>query len=191
MHGATSVLHAFRFTFLVLTKADVGVLHILQLARCCIAQHAASSPCCCRLSPSCEELAATVGGLLGVMASMLCSLPLLCSEASVRQWRQQAGSAAAAAEVESKPVPGRIGPAGAQACGHVAEKQQPQIATAARLRAARDDALDALSGKAGGTAAGGMTHCRQTGVQGSHTLKARNARLEVLLAASGALEVQV
>jgi hypothetical protein len=149
---------------------------------------------CCRLSPSCEELASATGSLPGLIASMLCSLPLLCSEACVRQWKQQAGPAAAA-------VAGSTAAATANTsytCKPALAGKRKQSAAAGKCKtqdtvaAGAGEAAEEPSKAAGGCAAsGGMSRSRQAGGQGSHTLKARNARLEVLLATTGALELQV
>jgi hypothetical protein len=144
-----------------------------------------------RLSPSCEELASAVGSLPGVMASMLCSLPLLCSELCARQWKQQAGTRAAAATAAAAAVTiaadtrhtgGKAAHANTLACKQAAAKEQKQTATGA---------VTQRPGRVADDAAGDETCGYRTQGQGSHTLKARNARLEVLLAASGALDLQV
>jgi hypothetical protein len=111
------------------------------------------------------------------MANMLCSLPLLSNEPYVRQWKQQAGTKAA---------PAASAAASTKGGGSSVHANHWQTAAAA------DNAANPVQEKGAGDAAKSVTCSPQRSkAHGSHTLKSRNARLEVLLAASGALDLQV
>lgn len=125
-------------------------------------------PFVCRFAPNCEELTATVSGLPLLFASMLNILPLVCNELCVTSWQQL---------VSKNKSPQQQHPA---SHGHAVD------ATTAAVTSTHGTDTDPISSDGGQVTA----KVPEQPQQGKH-VRARSARLEVLLATCGAMEVQV
>ena len=132
-----------------------------------------TSCCCCyRFTPDLDDLISSVSNIPAQFASMINSLPLLSNEPLVASWRDLTSRS----KQQQQQQPASPGNAGAT------------DATVASGCTSRDGSHSPDSGTPlGGPEVGG----RRFGGLQDKCFKARNARLEVLLATSDALKVQV
>lgn len=144
---------------------------------------------------------AAVGSLPGVLANMLNTLPLISNEPCVRAWKQQAGWKQEAGP-DKVPTPTS---AAAAAQSYIPDDLNQAVQPSKDPQQQHTANSTGPAGSSKGSCS--KSKCRSVMMvqdeptlrnrpyshvsQGSRSLKARNARLEVLLASGGAVDVQV